>query len=133
MPICRIADRGARQHLTPRQRQKRLEAGQRLALGETLMPAIGRQDAGSDQRLDQRRLGLFIGLDEIADAASQAAGARAAGLGAEQPAPQLASLVPGQAHRKRGVGRVEQVMALVEHIAGRQGGVVEPAESPPAP
>ena len=69
-----------------------------------------------------------IGLDKIADAAAQAAGARAAGLGAEQPAPQLAPLVPGQAHRERGVGRVEQVMALVEHVAGRQRGIVEPAQ-----
>ena len=97
------------------------------------MPAIGRQDAGGDQRLDQRRRGLLVGLDEIADAAPQAAGARAAGLGAEQPAPQLAPLLPGQAHRKRGVGRVEQVMALVEDIAGRHGGIVEPAAAPPAP
>ena len=33
------------------------------------MPEIGRQDAGGDQRLDQRRLRLLVGLDQIADAA----------------------------------------------------------------
>ena len=102
--------------------------GSAALLGDALVPAVGRQDAGGDQRLDQRRRRFLVGLDEVADAALQAAGARAAGLGAEQPAPQFAPLLPGQAHRERGVGRFEQMMALVEHVAGRHGGVVEPAQ-----
>src|SRR5204863_7979143 len=80
----------ARQYLAAHQREQALETAEPAALGDPLMPAIGRQDAGGDQRLDQRRAGFLVRVGEVADAALQPAGARPSGLGAEDPAPQLA-------------------------------------------
>ena len=109
-------------------REKALEACQAAPVGDALVPAIGRQDAGGDQCLDQRRAGFVVRLDEVADAALQAAGARTAGLGAEEPAPQLASFLAGEPQRERGIGGFEQMMPLVEDIARRHDGIVEPAQ-----
>ncbi len=49
-------------------------------------------------------------------------------FGADDPAAQLAPLTARQTHRKGVVGGFEQVVPLVEHIAGRHRRVVEPAE-----
>ena len=57
----------------------------------------------------------------------QAAGAGPAALGAAQPAAQFGGLRPGQGGGERAVGGVEDVVAFVEHVAGRHRVVVQPA------
>ena len=99
------------------------------SFGDALRPAIAGENAGGDQSLDQCFGARFIAFDEIADAALQASGARApAGLGADDPTPQFAPFLARQAHRKGAVGGIQQMVALVEDIAGRHGCIVEPAE-----
>ena len=49
-------------------------------------------------------------------------------LGADDPAPQLASLPAREPQAKGVIRRFEQVMALVEHIARRHRRIVEPAQ-----
>ena len=48
-------------------------------------------------------------------------------LGAQKPAPQIGSLDAAQVRAEGTVGGVEQMMALVEDIARRPRGIVEPA------
>src|SRR6185437_10889728 len=71
---------------------------------------------------------LVIG-DEILEAPLEAARAAAAAfLRAKNPAPQLGGFLPGQRQRKRRVGGIEQMMALVEYEPRRQIGIVEAAQ-----
>ena len=49
-------------------------------------------------------------------------------FGAHDPPPQLAAFSTRQPNRKGVIGRLQQMMAFVEYIAGRHGGIVEPAE-----
>ena len=57
----------------------------------------------------------------------QAAGAGPAALRAPQPAAEFRRLAPRQRRRERAVGGIEHVVALVEHVPGRHGVVVQPA------
>ena len=76
----------------------------------------------------QRGLGFGVVAQKVAEAAFEAAGAAAApSLGAQQPAPQVGGLDAAQMRAEGAVGGVEQVMALVEHVAQRARGVVEAA------
>ena len=105
-----------------------LQAGQvRSRPRRAARPARRRQRARRLQCGVQRRLQHRAGRDQFLDAPLQAAGARPSALGAEQPAAQLGGLQPGQLGGEGAVGGVEQVVALVEHVAGRHGAVVQPA------
>ena len=95
--------------------------------GDAAGPARRRQRARRLQRGVQRRLQQRAGGDQFLDPPLQAAGARSPALGAEQPAAQLGGLQPGQLGGERAVRRVEHVVALVEHVAGRHHAVVQPA------
>ncbi len=135
--------RDPRQHLPPGEAQKcfrrvgpaGIEAAQLRVLGGGLRlvvrqpgrPAKRRQGAGGLQRRFQRRLQIGQPGDEILNPAAQAPGARAAAFSAEQPAPQLGRLNAREFRRERAIRRIEQVVALVEHVAGRHARVVEPA------
>ena len=71
---------------------------------------------------------LVIG-DQILDALLQAAcPAGASALGADQPAPQFHRLDRRQMRGEGTVRRIEHMMSLVEHIAGRQCAIVDPAK-----
>jgi hypothetical protein len=91
--VALVAGRGTRQYLLPDQRQKALETRKAAAFADACVPTVGRQNAGGDQCLDQRLLRFLVRLAQIADASLEAAGPRSAGLGAEQPAPQLAAFL----------------------------------------
>jgi hypothetical protein len=116
--------------LLPDQHEKSFEALMAARFGDALRPAIAGENAGSGENVEQCFGAIVIAFDEIADPAPQASGARApAGFGANDPAPKLTPFLARQAHRKGAVGSLQQMVALVEDIAGRDGGVVEPAES----
>ena len=97
------------------------------SVGDAAGPAGRRQRARRLQCGVQRRLQQRAGGDQFLDPPPQAAGARPAALGAEQPAAQLGGLQPRQLGGERAVGRVEHVVAFVEHVAGGHGAVVQPA------
>src|SRR4051794_21518462 len=98
-------------------------------LGDALRPAIAGKNAGGGENVEQGLGPVVIAFDEVAHPAPQASGARAsAGFGADDPAPQFTPFLARQAHRKGAVGGIQQMVAFVEDIAGRDGGVVEPAE-----
>ena len=100
------------------------------SLGDTLCPSVPGQDAGSSKDIDQCLGALVIALDEIADPPPETPGARSpAGFGTDDPAQQLAPLLSGEANGECAVGGLQQVMAFVEDIAGRNSRIIEPAES----
>ena len=118
------APAGAPARGTPRSRRCGRPSATRCA------PALARQHARARPRPRRARARRPSSpATRSSSAPAQAAGARAAALlGAEQPAPQLRRLAPGQLEREGAVGGVEHVVALVEDIARRQVAVVEPAE-----
>ena len=76
----------------------------------------------------QGSLGFGVVAQKVVEAAFEAAGAAAApSLRAQQPAPEVGGLDAAQMRAERAVGGIEQVMALVEHVAQRARGVVEAA------
>ena len=126
----------AGEHLMADQAQQSLgrvrSAGVRAAqvglfAGKAAGPARRRQRAGRLQCRLQRRFQHWAGGDKLLDPPLQAAGARPAPLGAEQPAAQFRSLHAGQFSGERPVRRVEHVMAFVENVSGRHRAVVEAA------
>ena len=98
-----------------------------MFIGKAAGPAGSRQRAGRLQCRLQRRLQHRAGGNKLLDPPLQAAGARSAALGAEQPATQFRGLQAGQFGGERPVRRIEHVVAFVEHVAGRNRAVVEPA------
>ncbi len=128
--VTAIGQHGARQHLLPDQHEKFLEALVSARFGGALHPTVAGENSGGGEDVEQCFGAIVIALDEVADAAPQASGARAsAGFGADDPAPQFAPFLARQAHRKGVVGGIQQVVTFVEDIAGRDGCIVEPAES----
>ena len=98
--------------------------------GDALRPAVAGENASGGEDVEQCFGAIVIAFDEIADPAPQASGTRAsAGFGADDPAPQLTPFLARKAHRKGAVGGIQQVVAFVEDIAGRDGRIIEPAES----
>ena len=126
--IAAVGAGRARQHLPPHQRQKLSNPGRpRPSAMRWCQPSAGRM-RGATSASTSSLCRSSSASTQVADAALQAAGARARRLGAEEPAPQLAPLLAREPHRKRRVGGFEQMMALVEDIAGRHRAIVEPAE-----
>ena len=95
-----------------------LAGGRGDAAGDALAGQLGGGANGVLQRLGRRRV---VGA-EVAEPLFQPPSAPAATLGPAQPAAQLGGLLTGQAGRESAVGRVEQVVALVEHdpLQGRR-------------
>ena len=89
-------------------------------------PGAG-QDAGGGERILQMGGELHVVADHGFEAEAEAFGAGAGFLGAEQPAPEQRALDAGEFGAERAVRGVEQMVALVEHIARGHGGVVEAA------
>src|SRR5262249_6880541 len=99
------------------------------AVGDPLRPTVLGQDAGRSQGLAQRSLAFIVALDEVADPPSEAAYPRSRRtLGADEPAAQFAPLAARKLEGKGAVGRIEEMVALVEHLAGRHRRIVEPAQ-----
>ena len=103
------AQRGARQHLLPHQRREISRSpGRPRAFGDALRPAVGR--AGCGRRRGPRsapwRRPRRLRRGRRCGAASRGRASRA-GLGAEDPAPQLAPFLARQPHRKGAVGGLE--------------------------
>ena len=96
-------------------------------VGKPGRPAIGGQRAGRLQGGVQRGFQFRALGDQFLHPARQAAGARPAALRTQQPAAQFRGLVAAQRGGERRIGGVEQVVAFVEHVAGRHGVVVQPA------
>ena len=123
-----VLARRARAHLLAHQGQELLGRAQHRAVGQPRLPVGRGQALGEIEQAAQRRLRLGVLAQKVADAAFEAAGAAAApSLGAQKPAPQVGGFDAAQMRAERAVGGVEQVMALVEHVAQRPRGVVEPA------
>ena len=124
--------RRARHDLAPHQREEALARALRRAAREPLVPV------GTGQRVRCLQCvveGLARGLavrDQVFDPAAQAA--RAAGIAApprfrpQQPASQLERLFAGEVGGEGAVRRIEEVVALVEHVAGRHAAFVAGAE-----
>ena len=113
---------GARQHLLAQGVQEHLHRAVRPPVLQALQPAIAGQGARRLRDVAHQVHGAGIVEDQILDPAPQAARARgaAAAFAAEQPAAQIDRLLPGQVRGEGAVDRLEQVMAFVEHVAGRQ-------------
>jgi len=125
--VIRLRPLGPGQHLLAHQRQEPLDRMARLALGQAMLPAVAGQDGrGHQDRLQIVGRGL-IAHDQILVAPTHAARPAGAALGAQDPAPQLGGRQRRQLGGKGAVRRLEQVMALVEHVAGRQDGIFETA------
>ena len=126
-PQADLVRRGAGRHLVADQRAGRPRSGwagrrpgrpaRDASVADAARPAGRRQRARRLQRGVQRRLQQRAGGDQFLDPPPQAAGARPAALGAEQPAAHLGGLQAGQLGGERAVGRVEHVVAFVEHVA----------------
>ncbi len=127
---------GARQHLVAQRVQEHLHRAVRPPVLQALQPAVAGQGAGRFRDVAHQVHGAGIVEDQVLDPAPQAACARgtAAAFAAEQPAAQIGRLLPGQVRGEGAVDRLEQVMALVEHVAGRQalilGAQARPGSSP---
>ena len=135
-PPADLVSRGTRLHLMADQVQEGLcgigPAGvQPAQLGvvraDAALPAGCRQRARRLQCCVQRRLQHRTGGHQFLDPPPQAAGTRSAALGAQQPAAHLRGLQARQFGGERAVGRVEHVVAFVEHVAGGHDAVVQPA------
>ncbi len=128
--ITAIGQHGARQHLLPNQHEKSFEALMAARFGDALRPAVAGEDSRGGENVEQCLGASVIAFDEVADPAPQASGARApAGFGADDPPPQFTPFLARQTHRKGAVGGLQQVVTFVEDVAGRDGCIVEPAES----
>ncbi len=76
---------------------------------------------GRLDRFGERVHGLGVAVDEVADPLPEPTGpGPASRLGAQDPAPKIGRFAGRKVGRERAVGGVEQVMALVEDIAGRK-------------
>jgi len=98
------------------------------AVGQPRLPVGRRQLLSQVEQAAQRLLGVQVLPQQVAQPSFQAACAAAATtLGAEQPAAQVGGFDAAQMRPEGAVGGVEQVMALVEHVAQRPRRIVEPA------
>ena len=123
-----VLARRARAHLLAHQGQKLLGRAQHRAVGEPRLPVGRGQLLGEVEQAAQRLLRFEVVAQKVAEAPLQPArAAAAASLGAQKPAPQVGGFDAAQMRAEGAVGGVEQVMALVEHVAQRPRGVVEAA------
>ena len=101
------------------------EKSLRRALGRSAAQPLAPGGAGKGvrglERLGQRIQGLVVAVDQIGDAFLEPARPGPAVLvGADDPTPKLGRLAGRKMGREGAVGGVEQVVALVEHVAGRR-------------
>ena len=123
-----VLARGARAHLLAHQGQELLGRTEDGAVDEPRLPVGRGQLLGEVEQAAQRLMGFEVVAQKIAEAPFQAAGAAAAAaLGAQKPAPEVGGFDAAEMRGEGAVGGVEQVMALVEHVAQRPRGVVEAA------
>ncbi len=113
--VSRILRRGARIDRPPHRREQRLQRAERRPLPHALQPSVPRKRPRRlNRRVERQRARFVIGRD-VAQPGGKAAPAPARlPFGADQPPPELDRLLPGQRRREGGIGRIEQVMALVE-------------------
>ncbi len=125
-----LAVGGAPHHVLAHQGEELFGGALWPVVGHALVPARRGEGAGGVQHVAQGPLGDFIVADQFLGALPEPArpAGAAVGLGAQQPAAQLGGFRAGQFGGEGAVGGVEQMMALVEHIAGRGAGLVETAE-----
>src|SRR6185503_6749619 len=127
--VAMLAIGRARQHLLPREGEKRLERAKRAAILQALRPALARQHPRRHLDLVEGFGGNLVLLDEVFNTPLQAARPRAAAAFiAQEPAPQLRALLAGERRREGIVGGLEEMVALVENVARRQIGIIESAE-----
>ncbi len=119
---------GAGADLLADQRQELLGRTHHRAVGEPGLPVGRGQPAAEVEQAAERVQRLDVFAQQVLDAAFEATGAAAAAaFGAQDPAPEVRAFDAAQMRAERAVGRIEQVMALVEHVARRPRRIVEPA------
>ena len=135
-PPTGLVSRGARQHLMADQAQEGLggvgPAGVQpaqfgMVRADPAWPAGRRQRSRRLQCRVQRCFQQRTGGDQFLDPPPQAAGTRSSAFGAQQPAAHLRGLEARQFGREGAIGRIEHVVAFVEHVAGGHHAVVQPA------
>ena len=124
--------RRARHDLAPHQREEALARPLRRSGREPLVPVGAGQRVRGLQRVVEGLARRIAVGDQVLDPAAQAP--RAAGIAAaprfrpEQPAPQFERLFAGEMGGEGAVRRVEEMVPLVEHVAGRHAPLVAGAE-----
>ena len=121
-----------RQDLLSHQRQEALARSLRRSCREPLVPVVAGQCArGGQGRIESLARGLPF-RSQVTDPAGKpacpAGATTPAGFGPEQPASQLPRFAAGEVRGKGAVRRVEEVVPLVDHVAGRHAPLVARAE-----
>ena len=116
--VSEVGRRLARRHVSAHGGEERLQGSARLVPPDSLKPSGVRQRG---RGAHSRRQGLparFVPGDQIDHAALETPGAAPTAFGASDPAPQFRRLPAAQMGGEGVVGRIEQMMSLVEHVAG---------------
>ena len=120
-PVAGILGGGAGVDGAAHRREQLLDRPERHAFGDPLKPAVaGQQPRRLDRHLERQRPRLVIGGDVGQPGREPAAPAARLALRADDPAPQLDRLLPGQRRGEGRIGGLEQMVALVEDDPGRR-------------